>query len=197
MLVAREWFSFQLVNPSRHLSAYNLFPTESSWTIPFVMAPTLPQLSFGRMRSYIYRLPLFTRLIVSLIIILWIISISLGSVWDIQQLCSLIPDEMNMGTRKFRASLDLIKSNWLDRKQSIARIHFLLCMQDSCMPFSTFLPSPHCWNDLRPNMEPSHPLLCFLDVSAISRFLHNSSKTNLQHYLRYPQSCTHSLKGVY
>jgi glycosylphosphatidylinositol transamidase len=75
------------------------------------MAPTLPQLSFGRMRSYIYRLPLFTRLIVSLIIILWIISISLGSVWDIQQLCSLIPDEMNMGTRKFRASLDLIKSN--------------------------------------------------------------------------------------
>lgn len=60
------------------------------------MAPSLPQINVARIRSYVFRLPLFTRLILFLIIILWIVSIQ--SVWDIQTWGALIPKEIGFST---------------------------------------------------------------------------------------------------
>ncbi|KAG9229853.1 hypothetical protein BJ875DRAFT_473790 [Amylocarpus encephaloides] len=60
------------------------------------MAPSLPQFSAVRMRSYIFRLPLFTRLIICVIVFLWLLSMQ--SVWDVQQWGALIPDELGLST---------------------------------------------------------------------------------------------------
>jgi len=60
------------------------------------MAPTLPQFSAARMRSYIFRLPLFTRGIILVIVALWILS--LVPVLDVQQWGALIPKEIGLGT---------------------------------------------------------------------------------------------------
>jgi len=60
------------------------------------MAPTIPQFSVGRTRSYLLRLPLFTRLIVSLIIALWIVSFQ--SMWDVRAWGSLIPEKTGLAT---------------------------------------------------------------------------------------------------
>jgi glycosylphosphatidylinositol transamidase len=60
------------------------------------MAPSLPQFSAARMRSYIFRLPLFTRSVIAIIIILWIVSIQ--SVWNLQQWGALIPSEIGLST---------------------------------------------------------------------------------------------------
>jgi glycosylphosphatidylinositol transamidase len=60
------------------------------------MALSLPQFNVVRLRSYIFRLPLFTRLIIVLIIALWVVSIQ--SVWDVQAWGSLIPDETGLAT---------------------------------------------------------------------------------------------------
>lgn len=60
------------------------------------MAPSLPQFSAARMRSYIFRLPLFTRGIIIVIILLWIASIQ--SVWDVQKWGALIPEEIGLST---------------------------------------------------------------------------------------------------
>ncbi|KAF4632659.1 hypothetical protein G7Y89_g5466 [Cudoniella acicularis] len=60
------------------------------------MAPSLPQFSAARMRSYIFRLPLFTRSIVAVIILLWVISIQ--SVWNVQQWGALIPDQIGLSS---------------------------------------------------------------------------------------------------
>lgn len=62
------------------------------------MAPpaTLPPLPFNpaRLRSYILRLPLFTRLILLVIIALWILE--LQTVWSVIQWGSLKPDEISI-----------------------------------------------------------------------------------------------------
>lgn len=60
------------------------------------MAPSLPQFSAARMRSYLFRLPLFTRAIILVITILWIVSYQ--SLWDVKQWGSLIPDEISIST---------------------------------------------------------------------------------------------------
>jgi glycosylphosphatidylinositol transamidase len=51
------------------------------------------------MRSYIFRLPLFTRCIILVIVLLWLLS--LQSAWDVQQWGSLIPDEIGLATSSF------------------------------------------------------------------------------------------------
>jgi glycosylphosphatidylinositol transamidase len=60
------------------------------------MAPSLPQFSAARMRSYVFRLPLFTRAIVFVIIALWIVSMQ--SVWDVKQWGALIPKEIGLAS---------------------------------------------------------------------------------------------------
>lgn len=60
------------------------------------MASIIPQLNLGRTRSYVFRLPLFTRLIITLIIAFWVVSIQ--SVWDVRAWGSLIPQETGVAT---------------------------------------------------------------------------------------------------
>ncbi|KAL8656611.1 MAG: hypothetical protein Q9210_000149 [Variospora velana] len=60
------------------------------------MAPTLPSLDIRRLRSYVLRLPLFTRMILILIAIFWILE--LQQVWNVVQWGALIPKEINLAT---------------------------------------------------------------------------------------------------
>ena len=66
------------------------------------MDPSLPQFSAGRARSYVLRLPLFTRVIVLVIITLWLVGIQ--SVWDVVQWGALIPDEIGLGSSPYISS---------------------------------------------------------------------------------------------
>jgi glycosylphosphatidylinositol transamidase len=63
------------------------------------MAPTFPQFSVARIRSYIFRLPLFTRLVVALIALFWIGSIP--SFWDLQKWGALEPKEIGFSSRTY------------------------------------------------------------------------------------------------
>ncbi|KAL4944871.1 hypothetical protein BDV06DRAFT_219928 [Aspergillus oleicola] len=58
----------------------------------------LPPLPFNpsRVRSYLLRLPLFTRLVILAIIVFWLLE--LQTVWSVVQWGSVIPDEMNFKT---------------------------------------------------------------------------------------------------
>ncbi|KAF7874463.1 uncharacterized protein EAF02_008440 [Botrytis sinoallii] len=58
------------------------------------MAITLPQFGATRLRSYILRLPLFTRCIIAIIFILWLVS--LQSAWDLQKWGGLYPNEIGL-----------------------------------------------------------------------------------------------------
>lgn len=60
------------------------------------MAPTLPQFNPARLRSYIFRLPLFTRIILLVIFVFWILE--LQSAWNVVQWGALIPQKVNFGT---------------------------------------------------------------------------------------------------
>lgn len=58
----------------------------------------LPALPFNpaRLRSYLLRLPLFTRVVLLIIVALW--AMELQTVWNVVKWGALIPDEMNIGT---------------------------------------------------------------------------------------------------
>lgn len=60
----------------------------------------LPPLPFNpsRVRSYLVRLPLFTRLVLLVILVFWLLEFQ--SVWSVVQWGSLIPDECNLGTSR-------------------------------------------------------------------------------------------------
>jgi len=60
------------------------------------MAPTLPSFQPARIRSYVLRLPLFTRIVILLIVVFWILE--LQSAWNVFQWGALIPQEINLGT---------------------------------------------------------------------------------------------------
>ncbi|KAL2045502.1 hypothetical protein N7G274_001930 [Stereocaulon virgatum] len=60
------------------------------------MAPTLPSFNPGRLRSYIFRLPLFTRIIILFIVLFWILEFQ--SAWNVAQWGALVPEEVNLGT---------------------------------------------------------------------------------------------------
>lgn len=62
------------------------------------MATPSPWGSFNpnRLRSYILRLPLFTRIVIILIVLFWIVE--LQTVWSVTQWGSLIPKEIGLGT---------------------------------------------------------------------------------------------------
>lgn len=58
----------------------------------------LPPLPFNpsRVRSYLVRLPLFTRLVLLIILAFWLLE--LQSLWSVVQWGSLIPDDINLAT---------------------------------------------------------------------------------------------------
>jgi glycosylphosphatidylinositol transamidase len=58
----------------------------------------LPPLPFNpsRVRSYVLRLPLFTRLVLLAILVFWILE--LQTVWSVVQWGSLAPDEIGFGS---------------------------------------------------------------------------------------------------
>ena len=60
------------------------------------MASFLSQYKPARFHKYLFRLPLFTRIILLLIIFFWILE--LQTAWDVASWGSLIPKEINLGT---------------------------------------------------------------------------------------------------
>lgn len=60
------------------------------------MAPTLPQFNSARLRSFFFRIPLFTRLVLLLILLFWILE--LQTAWDIAQWGALVPLQVNLTT---------------------------------------------------------------------------------------------------
>lgn len=61
------------------------------------MAPvSFPVFNPQRLRSYILRLPLFTRACILIIVVFWLLE--LQTVWSVTQWGSLIPKEIGLGT---------------------------------------------------------------------------------------------------
>lgn len=73
----------------------------------------LPPLPFNpsRVRSYLVRLPLFTRLVLLVIFAFWLLE--LQTMWSVVQWGALIPDEINLGTSKSSPQLTTYLS-WLE-----------------------------------------------------------------------------------
>ena len=60
------------------------------------MAPTLPQFNPARLRSYVFRIPLFTRIILLLILLFWILEFQ--TAWDVAQWGALVPLQVTLST---------------------------------------------------------------------------------------------------
>ena len=65
--------------------------------------PNIQGFSTQRARSYVVRLPLFTRAIILIIVATWLAG--LQSVWDIRQWGALIPEKVNFQTGELRSTL--------------------------------------------------------------------------------------------
>jgi len=66
----------------------------------------LPPLPFnpGRVRTYLVRLPLFTRLVLLIILAFWLLE--LQTIWSVVQWGALSPEEINLGTSMFDSGLE-------------------------------------------------------------------------------------------
>lgn len=58
----------------------------------------LPAFNPARLRSYILRLPLFTRICLFVILVFWLVE--LQTVWSVTQWGAIIPNEMGLATSK-------------------------------------------------------------------------------------------------
>lgn len=56
----------------------------------------LPRFNPARIRSYLFRLPLFTRLVFLAVFVLWLLE--LQTVWNVIQWGALIPKDVNLGS---------------------------------------------------------------------------------------------------
>ncbi|KAL5323432.1 hypothetical protein ACEPPN_007968 [Leptodophora sp. 'Broadleaf-Isolate-01'] len=88
------------------------------------MAPSLPQFSAARMRSYIFRLPLFTRGIILVIVLLWIAGMQ--SVWDVQKWGSLIPEEIGLSSMYRTNTFPLVHAGFFHAFMNILALTPLL-----------------------------------------------------------------------
>jgi len=88
------------------------------------MPPSLPQFSAARMRSYIFRLPLFTRCIIFVIVLLWLAS--LQSAWDVQQWGALIPKEIGLATMYRTNTFPLVHAGFFHAFMNILALTPLL-----------------------------------------------------------------------
>ncbi|KAJ2897847.1 rhomboid protein 2 [Zalerion maritima] len=75
------------------------------------MAPNIAGFSTLRARSYVFRLPIFTRLVIALILLFWVLT--LQSAWDVRQWGSLIPSTINFQTMYRTNTFPLIHLNLL------------------------------------------------------------------------------------
>ncbi|KAL8658946.1 MAG: hypothetical protein Q9226_000684 [Calogaya cf. arnoldii] len=75
------------------------------------MAPTIPSLDVRRLRSYVFRLPLFTRIVLVFVVVFWILE--LQKVWNVIQWGALIPKEVNLRTMYRLNTYPLIHRNFL------------------------------------------------------------------------------------
>ncbi|KAK9794287.1 putative Rhomboid family protein [Seiridium cardinale] len=73
--------------------------------------PNIQGLSTLRARSYVFRLPLFTRAMVLIIVVLWLVGIQ--SAWDLRQWGALIPDQISITTAYRINTFPLIHLNFL------------------------------------------------------------------------------------
>lgn len=65
------------------------------------MAPvTLPSLNASRARSYVLRLPLFTRVIIGALLAVWILQVVIPG-WDLQAWGSLVPAEVGLSSSEY------------------------------------------------------------------------------------------------
>lgn len=60
--------------------------------------PSIQQFNVARARSYVFRLPLFTRAMIVIILGLWILSVP--RFWNLQQWGALIPSEVSFTSGK-------------------------------------------------------------------------------------------------
>ncbi|KAI9852535.1 MAG: putative rhomboid protease [Thelocarpon superellum] len=74
------------------------------------MAPSLPQLNPARLRSYLFRLPLFTRVVLTLILVFWLLAFQ--SLWDIVEWGALIPLEIDLTTTYRLNTYPLVHANF-------------------------------------------------------------------------------------
>ena len=65
------------------------------------MASALPPLPFNpaRVRSYVLRLPFFTRIVLVIIAVFW--ALELQTIWDVVKWGALIPDQVGLGSSTF------------------------------------------------------------------------------------------------
>jgi hypothetical protein len=101
------------------------------------MPPSTTTFNSWRLRSYLLRLPLFTRIVLVVIILAEIIGFQ--SVWDIRQWGALIPDQLSIFNGTFpRAQTPRLRPvlTWLP-KQHTASTRFLSSIPISFMPCST------------------------------------------------------------
>lgn len=67
--------------------------------------PAIPaNFSAVRARSYVYRLPLFTRLLLFLIVAAWVATVALGDKFDVKAWGALVPEEVGIASCTFGTS---------------------------------------------------------------------------------------------
>ncbi|KZF22980.1 hypothetical protein L228DRAFT_247412 [Xylona heveae TC161] len=75
-----------------------------------MVSAALPQFNPARIRSYLLRLPIFTRVALFAIIALWFLSIL--PLWDVQQWGALIPNEIHLSTMHRLNTYPLVHLNF-------------------------------------------------------------------------------------
>ncbi|KAK7700518.1 putative rhomboid protease [Diaporthe eres] len=88
--------------------------------------PTIPSFSAGRAKSYVYKLPLFTRLTVFILVATWAAGVVLGSSWDIQAWGALVPDEVGLTSLYRTNTYPLIHLNFLHMIMNVLALTPLL-----------------------------------------------------------------------
>lgn len=61
--------------------------------------PNVTGFSTARVRSYVLRLPLFTRAVLAAIVLFWTVGVQRW--WDVRAWGALVPEEMGLGSRTF------------------------------------------------------------------------------------------------
>lgn len=58
---------------------------------------TIPNLNASRARSYVYRLPLFTRVVIAAIVAAWVVQVAVPG-WDLHAWGALVPAEIGLSS---------------------------------------------------------------------------------------------------
>lgn len=80
--------------------------------------PVVPaNFSAVRARSYVYRLPLFTRLLLFLIVAAWIATVALGDGFDVKAWGALVPEEVGITNCMSPSLLPLL--GWVEGRGAV------------------------------------------------------------------------------